>query len=326
MRGNDSGAAIELEGCHVAVGAGSSTPEDGVSICISLIATQDHAFLLSSHYHNNNLQGIQQFPLSALLRHFLEPIPQLLPTSTATTTNKSAIPTFRSRQRSSRQYAKISVSLLSNLKLFSCLRAFSSPSPLSALLSQSTFTTKSTTITSAMGRVCAITHHLADHRLTFFRVDTTRSATPRPTRSCTYKTNTSILFDIHLSANNSQHQQLLFLSQHRYPFQRQCSPHQQPCSLPRASSLLTPTTTAGGTFPNQESTISSNKELTHLLVATTKTPKTTNPPPPAGQWILLSSHLIFPKPALDLPPLASALAAAFTTFLLLQIFAQHSMA
>jgi hypothetical protein len=93
MRENDSGAAIELEGCHVAVGAGSSTPEDCVSICISLIATQDHAFLPSSHYHNNNLQGIQQFPLSALLNISLSQSlncfqhqPQQQPTS--------AIPTF----------------------------------------------------------------------------------------------------------------------------------------------------------------------------------------------------------------------------------------
>ena len=67
------------------------------------------------------------------------------------------------------------------------------------------------------------------------------------------------------------------------------------------------------------------KVLTSLIVATTKNP-TQQLPSTAGQWIFLSSHLVFPKPALDLPPLASALAAAFTTFLLLQIFTQHSMA
>jgi hypothetical protein len=124
-RENDSGAAIELEGCHVAVGAGSSTPEDRVSICISMIATQDHAFLPSSHYNNNNLQGIQQFPLYALLNISSSQSLNYSNQPTATTTTTSAIPTFRSRQRSKQTVRKdFSVSFV-NLKLFSCLRAFS---------------------------------------------------------------------------------------------------------------------------------------------------------------------------------------------------------
>jgi hypothetical protein len=124
-RENDSGAAIELGGCHVAVGAGSSTPEDRVSICISMIATQYHAFLPSSHYNNNNLQGIQQFPLYALLNISLSQSLNYSNQPTATTTT-SAIPTFQSRQRSKQTVRKdFSVSFV-NLKLFSCLRAFSS--------------------------------------------------------------------------------------------------------------------------------------------------------------------------------------------------------
>lgn len=133
-RENDSGAAIELEGCHVAVGAGSSTPEDRVSICILMIATQDHAFLPSSHYNNNNLQGIQQFPLYALLNISLSQSLNYSNQPTATTTT-SAIPTFRTRQRTKQTVRKdFSVSFV-NLKLFSCLRAFPL-SPLSALFSK----------------------------------------------------------------------------------------------------------------------------------------------------------------------------------------------
>lgn len=124
-RENDSGAAIELYGCHGAVEAGSSTPEDRVSICISMIATQDHAFLPSSHYNNKNLQGIQQFPLYALLSISLSQSLNYSKQPTATTTT-SAIPTFRSRQHSKQTVREdFSVSFV-NLKLFSCLRAFSS--------------------------------------------------------------------------------------------------------------------------------------------------------------------------------------------------------
>ena len=157
-RENDSGAAIELEGCHVAVGAGSSTPEDRVSICISMIATQDHAFLPSSHYNNNNLQGIQQFPLYALLNISSSQSLNYSNQPTATT-NTSATNVSIPDNAQSRQYAKISVSLLSISSSFPVYELFPI-SPLSALLPKSTFTTKFTTTISAMGRVCLIIHRL----------------------------------------------------------------------------------------------------------------------------------------------------------------------
>jgi hypothetical protein len=105
-----------------------STPGDCVSICISIIATQHQAFISSSHYHNN-LQGIQQFPLSALLKISLRQALDYSPASSATTTT-SISTTLKQTVRKD-----FSVSFV-NLKLFSCLRAFSSLSPLLAPLSE----------------------------------------------------------------------------------------------------------------------------------------------------------------------------------------------
>ena len=129
----------------------NSTPEDRLSICISIVAT--HIRLLSHHhtttttfkaYNSFLCPHCLTFPyanLSTTLQHH----PQQQP--------------HRSRQHSSRQYAKISVSLLSISSSFPVYELF----PLYLLcrhFSQSTFTTKSTTITSAMGRVRVTAHHL----------------------------------------------------------------------------------------------------------------------------------------------------------------------
>jgi hypothetical protein len=147
-----------------------------VSICISLVATQDHAFISSSHINNNNLQGIQQFPLSALLSislsHSLDYYQQHIQQQSTLHAN------IQSRQQAD-STQKISVSHLSNSSSF----------PISELVSFdllcrhfSTLTTQFTTKTSAMGRVCSTSHYLAGHELTIFRADTTRSAASRPTR------------------------------------------------------------------------------------------------------------------------------------------------
>jgi hypothetical protein len=145
-----------------------------------MIATQDHAFLPSSHYYNNNLQGIQQFPLYALLNISLSQSlnsfqhhPQLQPHlryQRFDLDNAQADSTQRFQCLFCQSQALF---LSSSFFLYLLCRHFS----------PSTLTTKSTTITSAMGRVCARICQLADHRLTLSRVDTTRSATPRPTRS-----------------------------------------------------------------------------------------------------------------------------------------------
>jgi hypothetical protein len=149
-----------------------------VSICSSIVATQDHAFISSSHINNNNLQGIQQFPLSALLSislsHSLEYLQQRIQQPLTLHAN------FRSRQQAD-STQKISVSHLSNSSSF----PFSELIPFYLLCRHfplHTLTTQFTTKTSAMGRVCSTSYHLTGHELTIFRADTTRSAASRPTR------------------------------------------------------------------------------------------------------------------------------------------------
>jgi hypothetical protein len=150
-----------------------------VSICSSIVATQDHAFISSSHINNNNLQGIQQFPLSALLSislsRSLDYLQQRIQQPSTLHAN------IRSRQQQADSTQKISVSHLS----------ISSSFPISELISSDllcrhfslhTLTTQFTTKISAMGRVCSTSYCLTDHELTIFRADTTRSAAPRPTR------------------------------------------------------------------------------------------------------------------------------------------------
>jgi hypothetical protein len=104
-----------------------------VSICISTVATKDHTFILPSRYHDN-LQGIQQFPLSALLNISLRQSLDYFPKSPATTVT-SAYQHSISTTLKQTVRKDFSVSFV-NLKLFSCLRAFSSLSPLLALLSE----------------------------------------------------------------------------------------------------------------------------------------------------------------------------------------------
>lgn len=104
------------------------------------------------------------FPLSALLSISIKPFPRPLQaqiSSSSTTTFQSARQSRPRHQADSTQ--KISVSLLSNL--------FSSSS-----VSLSPFSLDQS---SAMGRVCLDKIQSCRPRLTFFRVDTTRSAFTR---------------------------------------------------------------------------------------------------------------------------------------------------
>jgi hypothetical protein len=94
-------------------------PEDCVSICISIIATQHHAFLLPSHYHNN-LQSIQQFPLSALLNISLSQSLDYVSTSSAATTITTASQHSISTALKQTVRKDFSVSFV-HLELFSCL-------------------------------------------------------------------------------------------------------------------------------------------------------------------------------------------------------------
>jgi hypothetical protein len=171
-----------------------------VSICSSIVATQDHAFISSSHINNNNLQGIQQFPLSALLSislsHSLDYHQQRIQQPSTLHAN------FRSRQQQADSTQKISVSHLS----------ISSSFPISELISfdllcrhfsLQTLTTQFTTKISAMGRVCSTSHCLTDHELTISRADTTRSAAPRPTRPHLIHIRVPSVFDKHLSTSTS---------------------------------------------------------------------------------------------------------------------------